>query len=165
MGRLILAERNRVASIMTSVADSDLSDVYSVLAHLEGMYPGFRLWYFSKVVTGVRNRQRQVFAAYAGSQIIGVAIAKRSAWERKLCTLWVEPEARSSGIADRLAESTFGWIGTRQPLFTVPEERLSEFARLINLWNFTEIERVVGLYRFQKIEYVFNGRLRPELDG
>ena len=93
--------------------------------------------------------------------VAGVAIAKRTSSEQKLCTLWVAPETRNDGLAARLADEAFDWLETTKPLFTVPDVRIKEFARLLNCWDFVETQVVEDMYRRTSREFVFNGLLRP----
>jgi hypothetical protein len=138
--------------------------VYSHLASLEDSYPNFRNWFYQKVAASTPDA-RQMFVATHNDGIVGVCIAKRSPSERKLCTLWVHPEFRNSGVAGILARPVFRWLGTDKPLFTVPEERLREFRGLLNAWRFAQPNPIRGFYRPDKVEYVFNGVLKPTLNS
>lgn len=137
---------------------------YPELAHLELIYPGFRSWYYGKVVPGISSGTRREFTARAGGRLCGVAIAKRDS-ERKLCTLWVADGHRSRGLAQALANRAFDWLGDNKPLFTVPEDRLADFAPLLAKWEFVEVSRLPGYYRPGKVEHAFNCGLKPDLSS
>jgi hypothetical protein len=134
--------------------------VFDSTAHLEAVYPGFNAWFEGKVVAGLRDGSRRLFVESAGGQLTGVAIAKRTTSERKLCTLWVAPKTRNEGVAAHLANEVFDWLGTTKPLFTVPDIRIKEFASLLSRWGFVESQVVQDLYRPASQEFVFNGLLR-----
>lgn len=134
--------------------------VFASIAHLEKTYPGFDVWLHSKVLPGMRDGSRRVRAAFGNGHVLGVAIAKRTDEERKLCTLWVDPCARTFGIASDLANEAFDWLGTDKPLFTVPDTRLAEFRPLLSRWGFKETQVAEGAYRIGRPEYVFNGLLQ-----
>jgi hypothetical protein len=138
------------------------SDIWQRLSHLENRYPNFRSWYYNKVIPDVFEGKRFLLGCVAGDNLLGIAIAKRGE-EQKLCTLWVTPGARTTGVANILAQRTFEWLGTSRPLFTVPEEQLSFFHGLLRRWDFNQTERIAGYYRQEKIEHVFNGHLTPQL--
>lgn len=135
------------------------SDVFQALesAGVMDFYPDFRDWFFGKVVPGLHNGERRIFRSVADGKLVGVAICKRTHAERKLSTLWVRHGSRNRGISAELARDAFGWLGTRRPLFTVPEERMSEFGGLVRAWSFPEAVTHYDLYRSGRIEYVFNG--------
>jgi hypothetical protein len=142
-----------------------LNQVFLELSSIYGMYPRFREWFFEKGTISSRTQQRAVFVKKLGPKIVGVAIAKRCASERKLCTLWVSKDVRNLGIAAALADSAFDWLETSHPLFTIPEERLPEFQGLLRSWRFPKGQALKGYYRDNKIEYVFNGALTPLLNS
>jgi hypothetical protein len=137
-------------------------EIFAAIASLETLYPGFRNWFFGTIV-GASNDERAIFVTKARNRVLGIGIAKRSRTERKLCTLWTAPAARDNGVALAIADRAFDWLGTSHPLFTVPEERISEFQGLLKRWQFNHTNAVVGYYRPNKIEYVFNGCLQPDL--
>jgi hypothetical protein len=142
-----------------------LNQIFSELSSIHGMYPRFREWFFEKGTISSRTHQRAIFVRKIATRIVGIAIAKRCISERKLCTLWVADGARGLGIASDLADSAFDWLETSHPLFTVPEERISEFQGLLRDWRFSNGQTLKAYYRDNKIEYVFNGTLKPQLSA
>lgn len=142
-----------------------LNQIFSELSSIHGMYPGFRKWFFEKGTISSPAEQRAVFINRIATRIVGIAIAKRCVSERKLCTLWVADDIRGLGIASDLAGSAFDWLETSHPLFTVPEERISEFRGLLRSWRFSDGQALKGYYRHNKVEYVFNGTLKPLLNA
>jgi GNAT superfamily N-acetyltransferase len=123
------------------------------------LYPGFHDWFFGKVVPGIRTGERRMIPVTADGKLTGVAICKRTEAEKKLCTLWVAPEARRHGVAADLANDAFAWLGTSKPLFTVPEELVVNFSGLLRAWSFPQPVPYPELYRQERVEYVFNGRI------
>ncbi|MER9107680.1 hypothetical protein NKH95_27610 [Mesorhizobium sp. M0848] len=132
------------------------TEILTALSSVNSFYPGFSQWFRGRVIGEIDGPARRIFVSRDQCSINGVAIAKRGA-EAKLCTLWVSPIGRHSGVARSLASDVFDWIGTEKPLFTVPEERLDEFRGLLRLWDFGQPQRMLGYYRPGKIEYIFNG--------
>jgi hypothetical protein len=153
-------ETSPIAAQASAKVDPD--EIFAAIGPLETTYPGFRKWFFGTVVPASYD-ERAVFVTKAHNRILGVGIAKRSLTERKLCTLWTAPAARDNGVALAIADRAFDWLETSHPLFTVPEERISEFQGLLKRWQFNRTNAVVGYYRPNKTEYVFNGRLQKEL--
>jgi hypothetical protein len=141
-----------------------VQQVFEALSCVHGMYPGFKEWLFGKVVAA-SSGERAIFIETSGPSVLGIAIAKRSMLERKLCTLWVQHDARGGGVASSLANAAFDWLGTSRPLFSVPEERLSEFRSLLRSWEFVQSQALSGYYRPNKTEFVFNGILRASLNS
>jgi GNAT superfamily N-acetyltransferase len=136
----------------------DDTDICGSLLGLESVYPGFRSWFEGKVVPGLYRGTRRLFTVMNAGRPIGIAIAKREE-ERKLCTVWVHEEYRREGVAWALVERAIEWLGTERPLFTVPEERLSEFQGILRRRCFEHAESAMAYYRPGKVEHVFNGHL------
>jgi len=125
------------------------------LAHLEEVYPGFRNWYWGKVIDGFIDGSRRAFVA-GGDQVTGIVIAKRTASERKLCTVWVDSRSGGRGVGAALMKDAMSWLATDKPLITVPAERISEFQPLFKRWRFSLDHVADSMYRYGRREYVFN---------
>ncbi|MNU39056.1 hypothetical protein D3C71_277430 [compost metagenome] len=143
---------------MTAIrTDIDAMDLLQRLQELESVYPGFRDWYLSKVVPGVADGTRRVFAEISDSQISGVAIAKRGGGELKLCTLWKDSNADGE-TAVVLARSAMEWLGTERPSFTVPADRIHRLRPVLNHFGMDGGVAVGSLYRHGVGEFLFNAR-------
>ncbi len=144
--------------IAVSVEDEVVENVvWPTLAPLSAVYPGFERWFRGKVHVGIAGGRRRVFVVGPHWAPLAIAIAKRERAENKLCTLWVAPQARGSGVGSDLVEEVFDWLGDRSPLLTVPSERFTEFGPLIRRYGFVETARMTSLYRPGVVEHVFNG--------
>ncbi|WP_203232241.1 GNAT family N-acetyltransferase [Gemmobacter caeruleus] len=137
-----------------------LLSIWCELRHLEAVYPGFKHWYWGKVVPGVALGSRRIFTSTYNGRISGIVIAKRES-EKKICTVWVPSEFRGRAIARELMESAITWVGTPRPLFTVPDGRMCEFYKLVDFFDFEHRETVTDFYGSGRIEHVFNGALTP----
>jgi len=157
---MIRAVSMQIGAFSPAVSFLNEKDPSGILVSLEKQYPDFRTWYFEKVLPGIAVGRRRVLTRMRGDRLVGLAIAKRET-ERKLCTLWVDPAFRGHGIAAELADEAFDWIGSDRPLFTVPEEQLLSFSRLLRRWAFNQTQVVPSYYRLGKHEHVFNGKLEP----
>lgn len=143
-------------------ASVTLWSVWSELRHLEGVYPGFGSWYWKKVVPGLHDGSRKILTSTAGGVLSGIVIAK-SQNEKKICTVWVPREFRGHSIARHLMQGAFDWLGTTKPLFTVPDERMQEFAGLVRELGFEYRSTESDYYGIGRIEHVFNGVLKAPL--
>lgn len=139
--------------------------VWPVLRPLEAIYPGFRGWYWGKVVPGLATGQRGLFLVGSASSPKGLAIAKRDRAEPKVCTLWVAPSERERGLGRNLLEEAIEWVGADRPLFTVPQERYDELLPLTRKLGFRETAQLGSLYRPGVVEHVFNGSQSPVLSS
>lgn len=137
--------------------------VWPLLNGLEETYPGFGEWFTKKVIPGCIDQTRRVFLAASVERVHGVVIAKRTAAENKICTVWIAPHARGCGVARSLMLGAIEWIGTSTPLFTVPEERMGEFVSLTTQFGFQLTAELPSYYREGRSEFVFNGQLKSPL--
>lgn len=135
--------------------DDHVLEAYAALAHLSGFYPGFKDWYWNKVVPGL-GETRNLDIARRDGRIVAVCISKKTELERKVCTLWVSPSHRGTGLGVRMLMDAMAWLGTTKPALTVCEERYLSFASILKGLGFPPPRAVVDLYRPGKIEYLYN---------
>lgn len=131
-------------------------------AFLRESYPNFDFWFQRKVLPGIAAGERTVLAEIRESRLIGLAILKHSATEKKLCTLRVRPEFESRGLGVRMFESAFEILGTARPLLSVSDSSLPKFTRLFNHFGFACEAAYHGLYTPRTTEFSFNGLLVEE---
>jgi hypothetical protein len=143
--------------MLTCTPDA-VSTVYGQLADLKRYYPDFENWYWTKVVPGLEDGSRALFAHERGGQF-SVVIAKRTLHEKKLCTVRTSSKVFARGIATNLIHQAIDWLGCEKPLITVPEERLPEFARIFATLDFSLKQIANSCYRINQREFAFNGRI------
>lgn len=145
-----------------SPAAAATSIVWQAIRPIEACYPGFGSWYWGNVVPGLASGRRQFFLTMDDRGLSGLVIAKRDE-ELKLCTVWVAPRARRQGLATQLVSEAMEWLGTEQPLMTVPAGQAPMFRGLLGAWDFRHEQTLPGYYRQGSTELVFNGCLRRSL--
>jgi len=133
--------------------------VKSDLSFLAATYPRFETWFESKVVPGLVCGDRTIQIEQRDNRVIGLLILKRSALERKLCTLRVREEFSNRGLGIRLFESAFELLQTREPLLSVSDANILKFQRIFTYFGFRIAAEYRGLYRPNSSEFSFNGLL------
>lgn len=136
----------------------DATEVWDALKHLEPLYPGFEDWYWNQVLPGCANGTRRVFTSRDETGLNGLVIAKNNE-EKKLSTIFSSPRVRGGDVASRLMLDAMRWLGTRQPLVTVPESRMEAFLPLANKFGFDYCDVLDGHYGAGRVEHIFNSRL------
>jgi len=134
--------------------------VYSNIAHLEQSYPKFKEWYTTKVVDGIMNGSRSFIIELRDGKIAGVAILKDDVSEKKVCTISVDKEFQAKGLGFRLFEKSMRLLDTDKPLASVSENRLPEFEKIFQHFNYECSAEYRGLYIPRKSEFSFNGVLQ-----
>ena len=132
-----------------------ISDVYSFLSVLQNEYTGFKLWFYGKVVPGLENDERKIFAIKDGGNIIGSD-------EKKICTLRVAEEYRHKKLATSLLKVAFSELRCAKPIITVSAYHIQEFAPLLKKHGFTMYAKYPDYYKQGIIEYAFNGPLNEK---
>lgn len=135
----------------------DFHRVYGLLGSLDNYYPDFGTWYWSRAVPDVLHGPGAAILAEERGDVVGVALG-RSGADAKLRCIRVAPEAAGHGLACHLIDRLLVAIDADRPEFTVPEELIHSYARImVNRYSFDlrYVER--GLYRPGKLEYQFNG--------
>ena len=150
---LIRIEKNNIGLI---------SDVYSFLSALQNEYTGFKLWFYGKVIPGLENDERKIFAIKDGGNIIAVIILKNGSDEKKICTLRVAEEYRRKKLATLLLKVAFSELRCAKPIITVSAYHIQEFAPLLKKHGFTMYAKYPDYYKQGIIEYAFNGPLNEE---
>jgi len=140
-----------------------VAKIYQFLSDLEKDYPNFREWYFEKVIPEISLCKRNIFIKYCNSEIGGVAIVKNSNDEKKICTVKVASDYKNRGIGVKLFQKSFEWLDCKTPLATVSEQRLPEFQRLFEHFNFKLTQIKSDYYKLGCKEYVFNGSILESL--
>lgn len=140
---------------LSGVALSDMQKIYLQLSGAKEFYPNFEDWYFKKVVPDLFCEQRILVSEVRDNNIAGLAILKVN-HEKKLSTLKVSPKYINKGIGLKLFEKSFQLLETEKPFLTVSEEKLSEFKKLFDYYDFKMTSAHDNLYRIGKKEYFFN---------
>ena len=140
---------------LSGIVLSDMQKIYSQLSGAKNFYPNFEDWYFKKVVPDLFCGKRIIISENRNDNIAGVAILKLNT-EKKLSTLKVSPEYLNRGIGLKLFEKSFQLLETEKPFLTVSEEKLSEFKKLFDYYDFKMTSVHDSLYRIGKKEYFFN---------
>src|SRR5690348_4925580 len=135
----------------------ELDRLFASIAHLTRFYPGFELWFWSKVVPGLGQGSLRIFQMYVGKSLAAISILKRVPGEHKICTLWVAPFARRLGLGTHVLRNSLTWLECDKPLITVCEERFHELQPLLRKFGFTLEEISNSHYRPGRSEYAFNG--------
>lgn len=141
-------------------AVSDVERAYAAVAWLKSEYPGFDDWYWQTVVPGIDTGERRLTSVERDGRVVGVGISKRSNSEKKMCTIWVDPEFEGTGLGIRLMKDSMRWLGTDKPLATVSQSRMPAFAQIMARLGYDLTQVLPDYYVDGQSEFVFNGALQ-----
>lgn len=134
--------------------------VYNKIEFLSDDYPGFKEWYFNKVIPGLNKSEREMLICIVNEgdtfMLGGVAILKNTLEEKKICTLRVTPKYEKNGVGYALFDKSFEILKENKPVFTVSEDRIEMFKKHLTKYDFEQTAAIKDYYSKGKIEYFFN---------
>lgn len=136
--------------------------IYNMLGFLSKDYPKQKSWFYKKHLPETLDLDsgRDIIFVYdKDKKIYGTAFVKKDNIEKKICTLYVAPDARGIGIGTQLVEKSIEILGTTKPLITFADYKLSMFEGLIKKYQWEKTEEIPGLYNDINKELVYNGYL------
>ena len=132
----------------------------SFLCKLNREYPFFEQWFNGLFVRVPELRlDREILLCVDNCKIVGIAILKKNAEEKKICTLRVEKQYQKMSIGKTLMEMSFEWLETDKPLVTVQKSRSKEFEKLFKYYDFQLDDEKRGYYKPFSTELIYNGEL------
>ncbi|MBR1925761.1 MAG: GNAT family N-acetyltransferase [Clostridia bacterium] len=142
--------------------------LYNMTDFISIDYPKHKSWFYAKHLpeTLEENSGRDIiFAQDENGKFYGTAFIKQDELEKKICTLFVDEDARGLGIGTKLVEKSMEILGTTKPMITLAEYKLPMFEGLIKKYDWEQTEKVVGLYNDKYAELVYNGHLSSSRDN
>ncbi|MDW6021652.1 GNAT family N-acetyltransferase [Mesorhizobium sp. BAC0120] len=141
------------------------STALSLISSFARFYPDIEDWFALKVIPGLADGTRRILIDRDVNSVRGLAILKKEADERKICTLWVHPNQRKHGLGQRLIDESITWLECKKPTLTVPEEAIADFHGLLARNGFELRQHAIDYYRPGVCEFVYNGSLPTPLAG
>jgi len=130
--------------------------ILDVFKTMDIKYPNFDDW-FGKIFVEVLmdNVRREIVLAMDGTTIAGILILKDIDGEKKICNIAVLPDYRKQGVATRLFEMAFEYLGTRKPMISMSQDLVPSFSGLIRKYKF-KLTNIDYTYNQHKIEFYYN---------
>lgn len=146
------------------IAFSDfVNKAYVLTDSLNSLYPDYTKWYFSKVIPGVIEGNREILICTIDKSVAGILILKKQATEKKICTLFIVEKFQKLGVAEKLVRKACNLLGTKTPLFTVSSSNFNEFKNLILKFEWERTQTLsIGFYNLEYEEFVYNGEIKSE---
>lgn len=135
-------------------------EAYFLTEHLKETYPDYENWFYQKQVAGCLDKIRNIFfVRNEKGEMVAISCVKKDEEEKKICTLFVNPEYRKHGLGSLLLESSIQFLETTTPLITFEEDKLDMFEGIIKKYNWELTEIVPDIYNKGAREFCFNGQL------
>ena len=142
------------------VIEKLINDVLLLSLQVKDDYPEYKEWYQTVQVPGIYDGTRNIIIAHLGDKIVGFVSLKKVSTEKKICTFYVEKNFRRNKIGALLAQKAVDYLEEEKPLITIPMDKLGEFTRIAEKydWQVTEIKE--NLYRTTTPEVIVNGIIK-----
>lgn len=134
-------------------------DSYQATDWINDDYPSHFKHFWSKYVPGIFKGEREIFSYYIDNDIAGTIVLKKDESEKKVCTLFVLEIYRGRGIASKLLDVAFKWLGTTKPLITIADYKVPQFKKIISRYKWVLSQELRGFYNSSSTEFVYNGKL------
>lgn len=135
-------------------------EIYRFLSRLIFEYQGFQNWYNRLFEISYNLKQnREIVICEHQLNIVGIAIIKNDLNEKKICTLRVSKSHQRQGIGHKLIEMCFEQLNTEKPMITLHKNKLNQFEKLLNYYDFELEQTQKHYYSIFSTELVFNGTL------
>lgn len=124
---------------------------------LSYLYPNIKHWYWHIFAQGFLGNEREIVCVYDNSnnELAGFALLKRAMLEKKICTFYILPEYRESGLGHKFFPIIIDLLGMKDIGITVSESVNVSLQPLLNHNNF-EFEKLEnGLYLPGKKEIIY----------
>ena len=136
-----------------------IDEVLYISMQVKYDYPDYKNWFLTKQVSGLYDNTRNIIVAHIDGKLVGFTSLKKTDNERKICTFYVEKRFRKNQIGSKLVEKSIQYLETEQPLITIPMDKLNDFIRIGNKYNWKVTDIIENLYRVNNPEVIVNGEL------
>lgn len=130
---------------------------YSLL--VKNDYEDYKSWYITKQIPGIYDNTRNIIIAHIKDRIVGFVSLKKTPSEKKICTFYVEKSFRKNKIGTILVEKAINYLEEEKPLITIPMDKLQEFTKIGEKYNWEITDIKENLYRTTYPEVIVNGDL------
>ena len=130
-----------------------VNEIYLLTDYNHKQYQEYLKWYYSKNIPRILNGNGDIIFYLDGLTVAGLAILKKDIEASKICTLMINEDYRKNGYSKELLESSFDYLGTDKPLITIPSNRLEEFSKIIQFYDWKESIRTD---KYLSEEIIFN---------
>ena len=144
------------------VVENLIHQVLTLSMQVKTEYPEYKTWFLTTQTPGIYDGTRNIIIAHIKDRIVGFVSLKKTAEEKKICTFYVEKKFRKNKIGTILVEKAIEYLGTEKPLITIPLNKLNEFTRIGEKYNWEISDIKENLYRLNNPEVIVNGELEEK---
>lgn len=153
--------------MINEIGEKAKEKLYNYLKDLAECYPKFDEWFDKTVIPEMelKDGKREIIIVISELEsshralLTGIAILKKTQYEKKICTFRIHEDYRNQGIGTELFEKCFEYLGTRKPIITISDKSRDMFEKHIIKYGFEKKQELKDYYKQGTIECVYNGFL------
>ena len=130
-----------------------IEELYQETSENEEQYPNYKKWFYETNLPRVFSKKGEIIFYRDAFQIAGLSILKKDNQESKICTFKIHHTYKKTGLSRKLLEDSFDYLETAKPLITIPQNKLLEFSKIIEDYNWVLIG---STNQYKTLEYIFN---------
>lgn len=124
--------------------------------YLSYLYPQINLWYWKTFAQGLYKNERNVLVVRdLDGEFAGFSLLKNTEFEKKVCTFYILPEFRESGIGKKFLPLAIDVIGGKNVGITASKLVYPTLDPLLLDNNFVLVEKKEGLYKPENTEHIY----------
>lgn len=124
--------------------------------YLSYLYPQINLWYWKTFAQGLYKNERNVLVVRdLDDEFAGFSLLKNTEYEKKLCTFYILPEFRESGIGKHLLPLSIDILGGKDIGITASKLIYPTLQPLLLKNSFTLEDQREGLYKPENTEHIY----------
>lgn len=139
-----------------------IQDILILSMKVKQDYPDYRNWFLNTQIPGLYDNTRNIIIAHINDKIVGFVSLKKTPSEKKICTFYVEKTFRRNKIGTILVEKSINYLEESRPLITIPMDKLNEFIKIGNYYNWKITDIKENLYRTSTPEVIVNGTIEEK---
>lgn len=139
-----------------------IQDILLLSMTVKQDYPDYRSWFLNTQIPGLYDNTRNIIIAHINDKIVGFVSLKKTSTEKKICTFYVEKSFRRNKIGTILVEKAIDYLEESRPLITIPMNKLNEFIKIGNYYNWEITDIKENLYRTSTPEVIVNGTIEEK---
>ncbi len=133
-------------------------DILSLTMPIKDTYSGYTDWYKNVFLPGLKKGERMYIVAQDENEnLAGCVLIKNTKYEKKICTLFVNPLFRKQGLATQLMKISLTELG-EHPLITVSSRNIFQLKPLLDKMGFHLSDKRKGAYGTEDMEFYFNDK-------
>lgn len=133
------------------------NEIYLLCNDIKKDYPGFAIWLYKlQLEESINSDKRDILFVRCDNKIIAFVLLKKYKEEKKICSIYVDPNYRRQKIGTKLLNASFDYLVTTKPLITIRDYKIDYFKSIIKKYDWQLTDELNNYYGKDTKEYCYN---------